>query len=91
MSANGLPSSAQAFQEQLLGGFVSRKLLLHSPFNHNTQPAVAVSPSPVKTHQNNLSGNVLMLLSVLICGIICCLGLHYIIRFALRRSSRFLR
>ncbi|CAA7048261.1 unnamed protein product [Microthlaspi erraticum] len=89
MSANGLPSSAQAFQEQLLGGFISRKLLLHSPFDPSTQPAVAVAPSPLRTH-HNLSGNVLMLLSVLICGIICCLGLHYIIRCALKRSSRFL-
>jgi len=90
MSANELPSSAQAFQEQFLGGFVSRKLLLHNPFDHNTQRAFAVAPSPLITHENNLSGNVMMLLSILICGIICCLGLHYIIRCALRRSTRFM-
>ncbi|CAH2036221.1 unnamed protein product [Thlaspi arvense] len=84
MSANELPSSAQAFQEQL---FVSRKLLLHNPFDHNTQRALDIAPSPLITHQNNLSGNVLMLLSVLICGIICCIGLHYIIRCTFKRSS----
>ncbi|CAE5959711.1 unnamed protein product [Arabidopsis arenosa] len=91
MAANELAtSSAQAFQEQSLGGFVSRKLLLHNPFDHNTQRAFAVAPSPLITHENNLSGNVLMLLSVLICGIICCLGLHYIIRCAFRRTSSFM-
>ncbi|CAA7048260.1 unnamed protein product [Microthlaspi erraticum] len=89
MSTNVLPSSAQAFQEQLLVSFVSRKLLLHNPFDHNTQPAITTAPYPL-THQNNFSGNVLMLLSVLICGIICCLGLHYIIRCAFTRSSRFM-
>ncbi|KAF8085863.1 hypothetical protein N665_0644s0015 [Sinapis alba] len=90
MSANKLPSSAQAFQEQVRGSFVPRKLLLHNPFDHNPQGALAVAPSPHITDENNLSGNVLMLLSVLICGVICCIGLHYIIRCAFRRSSRFM-
>ncbi|EOA36247.1 hypothetical protein CARUB_v10010227mg [Capsella rubella] len=92
MSANELPSSsAQAFiQEQSFGGFVSRKLLLHNPFDHNTQRSFAVAPSALNSHEKNLSGNVLMLLSVLICGIICCLGLHYIIRCAFRRTSSFM-
>ncbi|KAF8057314.1 hypothetical protein N665_1259s0001 [Sinapis alba] len=90
MSANELPSSGQAFQEQVSIGFVSRKLLLHNPFDHNTQQAFGVAPSPLITHENNLSGNVLMLLSVLICGIICCLGLHYIIRCAFRSTSSFM-
>ncbi|ESQ30580.1 hypothetical protein EUTSA_v10011764mg [Eutrema salsugineum] len=90
MSVNELPSSAQAFQEQLLSGFVSRKLLLHNPFDHSTQRPLAMTPSPLITHENNLSGNVLMLLSVLICGVICCLGLHYIIRCAFRQSTSFM-
>ncbi|CAA7048259.1 unnamed protein product [Microthlaspi erraticum] len=90
MSANELPSSAQAFQEQFLDSFVSRKLLLHNPFDHNTQRALAIAPSPLKSHQNNINGNVLMLLSVIICGVICCLGLHYMIRCAFTRSSRFM-
>ncbi|WZZ07901.1 hypothetical protein YC2023_093822 [Brassica napus] len=90
MSANELPSSAQAFQEQLLGGFVSRKLLMHNLFDHNTLRALAVPPSPPVTHENNLSETVLMLLSVLICGIICCLVLHYIIRCAFRSCSSFM-
>ncbi|KAF2606692.1 hypothetical protein F2Q68_00043385 [Brassica cretica] len=90
MSSNELSSSAQAFQEQVSGGFVSRKLLLHNPFDHNTQQAFVVAPSPLITHENNLNGNVLMLLSVLICGIICCLGLHYIIRCAFRGTLSFM-
>ncbi|EOA39387.1 hypothetical protein CARUB_v10012468mg [Capsella rubella] len=90
MSANELPSSAQSFQQQFLGGFVSRKLLLHNPFDQNSQRDLAAAPSPLMTNENNLRVNVLMLLSVLICGIICCLGLHYIIRCAFKRSSSFM-
>ncbi|CAH8337753.1 unnamed protein product [Eruca vesicaria subsp. sativa] len=90
MSANELPSSAQACQEQILGGFISRKLLLHNPFDHNTQRGLAFEPSPHVTHENNLSETVLMLLSVLICGTICCLVLHYIIRYAFRCCSSFM-
>ncbi|KAJ4881862.1 RING-H2 finger protein ATL10 [Raphanus sativus] len=90
MYANKLPSSAQAFQEQLLDGFVSRKLLMHNPFDHNTQRALAVAPSPPVTRENNLTETVLMLLSVLICGIICCLVLHYIIHCVFRFCSSFM-
>ncbi|CDY64959.1 BnaAnng19840D [Brassica napus] len=44
---------------------------MHNPFDHNTLGALAVAPSPPVTHENNLiSETVLMLLSVLICGII---------------------
>ncbi|KAJ0232526.1 hypothetical protein HA466_0290210 [Hirschfeldia incana] len=89
MSVNDLPSSAQAFHEQVLGGFISRKLLLHNPFDHNTQRAIAVAPTPI-SHENNVSGAVLVLLSVLICGIIFCLGLHYFICLAFRRYSSFM-
>ncbi|CAH2036219.1 unnamed protein product [Thlaspi arvense] len=90
MSTFELPSSAQAIQEQLLGGFVSRKLLLHNPFDQKIHRALEIAPTPLINHDNNLSGNVLMLLSVLICGVICCIGLHYIIRCAFRRSSSFM-
>ncbi|KAJ4917556.1 RING-H2 finger protein ATL75 [Raphanus sativus] len=90
MSANDLPSSAQAFHEQVLGGFISRKLLLHNPFDHNTQQALAVAPTPPISHDNNVNGAVLVLLSVLICGIIFCLGLHYFICLAFRRYSSFM-
>ncbi|XP_010556017.1 PREDICTED: RING-H2 finger protein ATL75-like [Tarenaya hassleriana] len=90
MSETHLPSS-NVFQEDNLSGFVSRKLLLHNPFNPNPQQSLLeLTPSPPETESNNLSGNALMLLSVLICGIICSLGLHYIIRCALRRSSSFM-
>ncbi|CAH8321513.1 unnamed protein product [Eruca vesicaria subsp. sativa] len=40
--------------------------------------------------KNTLSGNVLLILSVLVCGIICSLGLHYVIRCVFRRHSSFL-
>ncbi|CAN8288468.1 unnamed protein product [Cochlearia groenlandica] len=87
-----LDSSSQALQEQVLDGFVSsRKLLLQNPFEQNTNQVIAVAPiSPLTTHENNLNGNVSMLLSILICGIICCLGLHYIIRCAFKRTSSFM-
>ncbi|KAG2305038.1 hypothetical protein Bca52824_033689 [Brassica carinata] len=90
MFANDLTSSAQAFHEQVLGGFISRKLLLHNPFDHNTQRALAAAPTPPISHENNVTGAVLVLLSVLICGIIFCLGLHYFICLAFRRYSSFM-
>ncbi|CAN8320043.1 unnamed protein product [Cochlearia groenlandica] len=91
MSTNVLHSSSQALQEQVLGGFVSsRKLLLHNPFEQNNQRTIAAAQSPLITPENNLNGNVLMLLSILIRGIICGLGLRYIIRYAFRRNSSFM-
>lgn len=83
MSSDYLPSSSQVFQEQFIDSFVSRKLLQQIPLVHNAQQAHVPD-------KNNLSGNVLLLLSVLLCGIICSLGLHYIIRCAFTRSRSFM-
>ncbi|EOA32186.1 hypothetical protein CARUB_v10015442mg [Capsella rubella] len=78
MFSDHLPSSSQVFQEH----FISRKLL--QQFHHTTTQQAHVPD------RNNLSGNVLLLLSILLCGIICSLGLHYIIRCAFRRSRSFM-
>lgn len=74
-------SSSQVFQEQ---HFLSRKLLQQIPFDHNAEQQAHVPD------KSNLSGNVLLLLSILVCGIVCSLGLHYVIRCAFRRSSSFM-
>ncbi|KAJ0249146.1 RING-H2 finger protein ATL77 [Hirschfeldia incana] len=84
MSSDHSPSSSQAFQEHSINSFLSRKLLQQLPFHHNIQQQQAQGPD------KNLSGNILLLLSILVCGIICSLGLHYIIRCAFRRSSSFM-
>ncbi|CAH8385875.1 unnamed protein product [Eruca vesicaria subsp. sativa] len=85
MSSDHSPSSSQVFQEHSINSFLSRKLLQQLPFQHNIQQQQAQGPD-----KNNLSGNILLLLSILVCGIICSLGLHYIIRCAFRRSSSFM-
>ncbi|CAN8270269.1 unnamed protein product [Cochlearia groenlandica] len=81
MSSHNLFSSSQAFFN---AGFASRKLLQQYPFSHKTQQEDQV------LDKQNLSGNILMLLSILLCGIICSLGLHYIIRCAFKRSLSFM-
>lgn len=83
MFSDHLPSSSQVFQEHFIHSSVSRKLLQQIPFAHNAQQAH-------EPDKNNLSGNVLLLLSILLCGIICSLGLHYTIRCAFRRSRSFM-
>ncbi|KFK30303.1 hypothetical protein AALP_AA7G244200 [Arabis alpina] len=84
MSSDSLPSSSLVFQEHFIDNFVSRKLLQQIPFDHTIEQEAHVPD------KNNLSGNVLLLLSILICGIICSLGLHYVIRCAFRRSTTFM-
>ncbi|XP_030543737.1 RING-H2 finger protein ATL78-like [Rhodamnia argentea] len=73
--------------------YFSRRLLLQGPF-HQT-PNMATPPSYVSsTHEepyypsdNSFDSNVVMVLSVLLCALICSLGLNSIIRCALRCSS----
>ncbi|CAF2077830.1 hypothetical protein Bca4012_090346 [Brassica carinata] len=72
---------SEVFQEH----FISRKLLQQLPFDHNMHQQEAHIPD-----KNNLSGNVLMVLSILVCGIIGSLGLHYVIGCIFRRSSSFM-
>ncbi|XVE83302.1 hypothetical protein DITRI_Ditri16bG0077900 [Diplodiscus trichospermus] len=81
--------STSSTSSQLLldfpGKFHSRKLLLyHKPPNH---PSVAAAPPPYSP-KNNLDENVFMVLSVLLCGLLCSLGLNFIVRCALRCSTR---
>ncbi|CAN6819922.1 hypothetical protein Bca4012_004431 [Brassica carinata] len=84
MSSDYSPSSSH--QEYSINSYLSRKLLQQLPFHHNIQQQQQAR-GPDK---NNLSGNILLLLSILVCGIICSLGLHYIIRCAFRRSTSFM-
>ncbi|CAO2831041.1 unnamed protein product [Amaranthus hypochondriacus] len=73
----------------------SRKLLQHSP-PYQTLTASSTSPprtyNPVDTTDpysgtNGFDANVVMVLSVLLCALICSLGLNSIIKCALRCSS----
>ncbi|WCJ31646.1 RING/U-box superfamily protein [Euphorbia peplus] len=75
--------------------FYSRRLLLHTPLFHS--PSSATPPLPATTDassleepyssNNSFDANVVMVLSVLLCALICCLGLNSIIRCALRCSN----
>ncbi|KAJ4870074.1 RING-H2 finger protein ATL77 [Raphanus sativus] len=77
--------SSEVFQEHFMDSFISRKLLQQLPFDHNIHQQEAHVPD-----KNNLSGNVLMVLSILVCGIIGSIGLHYVIGCIFRRSSSFM-
>lgn len=84
-------SSAQVVQ--VIETLHSRRLLLHTPLYH--PPGTAAPPvagnsqnSPDNyTGKNSLDENVVMVLSVLLCALICSLGLNSIIKCALRCSS----
>lgn len=94
-----MPASASAFAshqlQDLLGDFYSRRLLLHNPL----YPPPATPNSPSSSHDasssssdqypgdNSFDANVVMVLSVLLCALICSLGLNSIIKCALRCSS----
>ncbi|KAK8533842.1 hypothetical protein V6N13_028471 [Hibiscus sabdariffa] len=74
----------------LLGEFHSIRLLLSTP---PFQTPTASAPLIPKTHQNSsdpytgtnsFDANIVMVLSVLLCALICSLGLNSIIRCALR-------
>ncbi|XP_057972090.1 RING-H2 finger protein ATL78-like [Malania oleifera] len=77
-----------------LASFYSRRLLLHTPFHRS--PATAAAPAAANHpdqlldtygSSNSFDSNVVMVLSVLLCALICSLGLNSIIRCALRCSS----
>ncbi|CAI9282198.1 unnamed protein product [Lactuca saligna] len=76
--------STELFQHAF-GHFNSRKLLLHT--YSNQQPA-APPPSTPHTQHSNFDANVVMVLSVLLCALICSLGLNSIIRCVLK-CTRF--
>ncbi|XVE86592.1 hypothetical protein DITRI_Ditri18aG0045800 [Diplodiscus trichospermus] len=84
--------STQILQD-LLGEFHSRRLLLHTlPYQ---TPTSAAPPNPENNHNSSdpyttnssFDANIVMVLSVLLCALICSLGLNSIIRCALRCSS----
>ncbi|OWM76388.1 hypothetical protein CDL15_Pgr028258 [Punica granatum] len=91
-------STSLLFQD-LVGDFYSRRLLLLSPSLHQSSSSSASAPPPTISHgsssssdaygpaDNSFDSNVVMVLSVLLCALICSLGLNSIIRCALRCSS----
>ncbi|KAB1208215.1 RING-H2 finger protein ATL78 [Morella rubra] len=87
------PAPTQLLQD-FVGDFYSRRLLLHNPLYQT--PTAASSPVAANSHKsaenyggsdNSFDANVVMVLSVLLCALICSLGLNSIIRCALRCSS----
>ncbi|CAI9758306.1 unnamed protein product [Fraxinus pennsylvanica] len=68
----------------------SRRLLLDTPL-YSSPPLLstvaAVSPSSMEPRDNSFDANIVMILSVLLCALICSLGLNFIIKCALRCSS----
>ncbi|KAL4644063.1 hypothetical protein ACB092_02G136000 [Castanea dentata] len=83
-------TSTQLFQD-FLGDFYSRRLLYHNPLNQ--APATASPPVPGYSNEssegytdNSFDTNVVMVLSVLLCALICSLGLNSIMRCALKCS-----
>ncbi|XWS33196.1 hypothetical protein CRYUN_Cryun22dG0058600 [Craigia yunnanensis] len=77
----------------LLGEFHSRRLLLHTPpfptptTAASSNPEINQNSSDPYTGHNSFDANILLVLSVLLCALICSLGLNSIIRCALRCSS----
>ncbi|KAL8477282.1 hypothetical protein ACS0TY_029537 [Phlomoides rotata] len=70
------------FRHTTTSNLASRRMLLHNP-NLYTPP-----PPPTSSNPNNtFDANVVMVLSVLLCALICSLGLNSIIRCALRCSA----
>ncbi|KAI3499777.1 hypothetical protein L1887_35587 [Cichorium endivia] len=78
-----------------LGNLHSRKLLLLAPMHQHMATtgntgveSLAASPAPsTYTVNKSFDANVVMVLSVLVCALICSLGLNSIIRCVLRCSS----
>ncbi|KAF8405874.1 hypothetical protein HHK36_007952 [Tetracentron sinense] len=86
------PSTPHMFQD-FLGNVHSRRLLLHTPLYQSPDTAAP----PVNNHdtseifnmdKNSFDANVVLIVIVLLCGIICALGLNSTIRCALRCSTR---
>ncbi|KAH9669229.1 E3 ubiquitin-protein ligase ATL76 [Citrus sinensis] len=75
-------SSTELFPD-FFGKFHSRKLLIQNPLNE--QPVTAAHPY---SSESSLNSNAVIVLSVLVCGIICSLGLHFLIRCILVSWSR---
>ncbi|XP_059624790.1 RING-H2 finger protein ATL78-like [Cornus florida] len=93
MSASTSSSSSTLLFQDFAEHFYSRRMLLHTPLLQS--PTTASPPATVNSHDpsqpyagdNSFDSNVVMVLSVLLCALICSLGLNSIIRCALRCSS----
>ncbi|KAJ6296967.1 hypothetical protein OIU77_006785 [Salix suchowensis] len=85
-------SATQLFQD-FHGDFYSRRLLLLTPLYQSTNTAAPPAPGnsspsePYTSPDSSFDANVVMVLSVLLCALICSLGLNSIIRCALRCSN----
>ncbi|KAH7520801.1 hypothetical protein FEM48_Zijuj08G0184600 [Ziziphus jujuba var. spinosa] len=95
-ASSSSPTSHLFLIQNLVGDFYSRRLLLQNPLNQQSSPSSPASPPPSATSHdpsdeyagdNSFDANVVMVLSVLLCALICSLGLNSIIRCALRCSS----
>ncbi|KAE8718103.1 RING-H2 finger protein ATL78 [Hibiscus syriacus] len=72
----------------LLGEFHSRRLLLSTPTSAAPpNPEIHRNSSDTYTGNNSFDTNIVMVLSVLLCALICSLGLNSIVRCALRCSN----
>ncbi|GMH24502.1 hypothetical protein Nepgr_026345 [Nepenthes gracilis] len=86
-------AAAAAFFQDILTKLHYRRLLLHSPLYKSPSsvagPPTAAARDPLQPYAatNGFDANVVMVLSVLLCALICSLGLNSIIRCALRCSS----
>ncbi|KAE9601314.1 putative transcription factor C2H2 family [Lupinus albus] len=78
------------FVHELLGHSHSRKLLLQNPLNQTNAPEPSINShnsTNLYLEGHNFDADVVMILSVLLCAVICSLGLNFIIRCAFRYSN----
>lgn len=78
--------STSIVQQLMLINLHSRKLLLHNPL-YNSSSSSSTHDLEQPRQNNTFDANVVMVLSVLLCALICSLGLNSIIRCALRCST----
>ncbi|KAI3441041.1 Protein kinase domain-containing protein [Psidium guajava] len=87
------PPASSSYESLFQDLKFSRRLLLHGPLHQirdmATPPSYASSTheEPYSPNDNSFDSNVVMVLSVLLCALICSLGLNSIIRCALKCSS----
>ncbi|KAI3451488.1 hypothetical protein Pfo_008153 [Paulownia fortunei] len=89
-AATSVSSFSTAIIQEFLDNFHSRRLLLHNPLYNSpplASPPTSRDPSSEPRDSNTFDANVVMVLSVLLCALICSLGLNSIIRCALRCST----
>ncbi|KAG2711616.1 hypothetical protein I3843_04G078400 [Carya illinoinensis] len=93
MSASTSAPNRELLQADSAGDFYSRRLLL--PYKFYQPPTMATPPATGNGHESletnagdkSFDANVVMVLSVLLCALICSLGLNSIIRCALKWSN----